>query len=211
MRDYSHIDDYIDSLVQDVYAQTPDREHMINTRNVIYQYVVGLGDCHSVLDIGCGQGMAAQVFMDIGVEYTGIGMGNDVQVCQERGLCVTEMDMSFMTFPDDSFDLLFARHVLEHSPMPLLTLMEWHRVSRQHLLLVLPDPKDYGFVGRNHYSVMTRPQARWMLRRAGWKITSAEFIDKEYRFMCVKMPIIGYEGYAQIPLSNSIYEEERDG
>ena len=42
-------------------------------------------------------------------------------------------DYNFLEYPDNSFDLVFSRHSLEHSPFPVLTLMEWYRVARDFM------------------------------------------------------------------------------
>jgi hypothetical protein len=80
------------------------------------------------------------------------------------------MDFSFLDYPDNSFDLIFSRHSLEHSPMPLLTLMEWARVGANWLGLVLPAPEWYTYKGLNHYSVMNFEQVQVMLDVAGWHV-----------------------------------------
>jgi hypothetical protein len=37
-----------------------------------------------------------------------------------------EGDFHFIDSGGEIYDLIFARHALEHSPMPILALMEWH-------------------------------------------------------------------------------------
>ena len=121
---------------------------------------------------------------------------------------VLNMDFSFLEFEDDMFDCVISRHSLEHSPMPILTLMEWHRVAKSYLCLVMPNPSKFGYVGKNHYAVMPKQQIKWLLRRAGWRILETEYTEDEFRFLCLKFPVIGYEGYAPIPLPPKIYLED---
>ena len=117
----------------------------------------------------------------------GVTLGSDAEVCLEKGYDVHRYDMSFLPFADGEFDLIFSRHSLEHSPMPLLSLMEWHRVSSQWLLLIVPDLKHFGPSGQNHYYVLTPPQWSNILNRAGWHIIWDDLSEKiEYRFMCEK-------------------------
>lgn len=210
MRNYIHIDKYLTNLVEDIYEQPEDAEHTALAKEII-DMCMPMINCKSVLDIGAGRGMCESMFKEWSMDYEGVALGNDVLEAQKLCRNVKEMDFHFLEYLDNSFELVFARHVLEHSPMPLLALFEWHRVSSKHLLLVLPAPEHYGYVGRNHYSVLPRQQARWLLRRAGWRIIGRQYTETEYRFLCEKLPVIGYEGYAEIPLLAQIYEEDRDG
>lgn len=170
MRDYSHIDQYINRLYSDIYPQPCDEGHKDSTQRVIDYWMSRMTTCKSVLDVGCGEGYAQDMFQRWGASYEGVALGEDVIVAQSLGRNVKRMDFSFLDYPDNSFDLIFARHSLEHSPMPLLTLFEWARVSRNWLGIVLPAPEWYTFKGRNHYHVMVMEQIRNLLDVAGWKV-----------------------------------------
>ena len=39
---------------------------------------------------------------------------------------------------DKSVDFVFASHVIEHVPDPIAALLEWKRVAREYLFLVVP-------------------------------------------------------------------------
>lgn len=54
--------------------------------------------------------------------------------------------------------------------MPLLTLMEWHRVAKNWLGLVLPVPEWYTYKGLNHYAVMNIEQIQTLVDVADWNI-----------------------------------------
>jgi ubiquinone/menaquinone biosynthesis C-methylase UbiE len=190
MRDYSRIDSYLNELDGDIYAQPSDPMHAAWATQVIQSWIPNLKDaCKTVLDVGCGQGFCKTIFekLGTGIIWRGVTLGEDFVKCMEKGLPVNNYDMTFLdSFADESFDLVFARHVLEHSPMPLITLMEWHRVARNWLCLVLPRPIFWSYVGLNHYAVMDTTQVMWLLSRAGWHpIWDAETTE-EYRFMCEK-------------------------
>jgi hypothetical protein len=185
-RDYIFIDKYLDELAQDVYPQPPDIEHTKLSKEVIDQWIPDL-KVKDVLDVGSGEGFCQPLFEEHGLIYKGIALGGDVGKAKEAGRNVYDFDFHFLPDGDDSWDLIFARHALEHSPMPLLALMEWHRVARYHLIVVLPKPKFWLFVGRNHYSVVTGSQARFLLDRSGWEIIEEDFDHEwEYRFLCEK-------------------------
>lgn len=170
MRNYQHIDRYITQLYSDIYEQPEDTGHTNLAQRVIDKWMSGMTSCNTVLDVGCGQGFCQAFFERWKVAYEGVAIGNDVVVAQELGRNVKRMDFNFLEYEDNSFDLIFSRHSLEHSPMPLLTLMEWARVSKNWLGIVLPAPEWYGFKGKNHYSVMTMEQIKLLLDRAGWYV-----------------------------------------
>lgn len=168
MRDYKFIDGYINKLYQDLYPQPEDEGHTRLARKVIDRWMSRMTTCRSVLDAGCGTGFCQLMFEKYGVRYEGICLGEDFVVGSNLGHNVRKMDFSFLEYDNNSFDLIFARHSLEHSPMPLLTLMEWARVSKNWLGIILPAPEWYTYVGQNHYSVMNMEQIQNLLRVSGW-------------------------------------------
>lgn len=163
MRDYKHIDRYLNTLSVDIYPQPPDPGHTAWAKDAIDRMIPGHG-IGSALDVGCGEkNFCRTFFYKHGVEWVGIDFLRD------------GIDMSFLPYPDNSFDLIFARHVLEHSPMPLITLLEWYRVSRRFLFVILPTPEHWQVHGRNHYYVLGEDNWWVLFHNAGWKI-----IDRDY-------------------------------
>jgi SAM-dependent methyltransferase len=210
MRDYRNFDLALNSLMGDLYAQPPDEGHTAWAIHALLTLGAVPQGVKNVLDVGCGQGFLKPYFEKIGGwNWTGVTIGEDFQACVDKGLTVHQADMTFLPFEDGSYDLIFARHVLEHSPHPVLTLMEWHRVSREFLLLITPAPAFWGVRGKNHYSVLEKAHLQWLLERAGWKtihewcLTTHDQVfldhsetnppaqdlparDVEYRFLCQK-------------------------
>lgn len=170
MRNWKHIDQYLNKLYGDIYPQPEDVGHTILAQKVIDTWMSRITTCHSILDVGCGTGFCQPMFEKWGVSYEGVCLGEDFITAQDLNRNVKCMDFNFLDYEDDSFDLIFSRHSLEHSPMPLLTLMEWERVATSWLGLVLPAPEWYTFKGRNHYSVMNLDQIHNLLDMAGWNI-----------------------------------------
>lgn len=168
MRNYNNVDRYLNELIGDVYAQPEDVGHTHLAQQVIDRWLSGLPSCKSVLDVGCGQGFCQGMFEKWGVQYTGVALGNDVIEAKGAGRNVDRMDYTFLEYDDSSFDLVFARHSLEHSFSPLLSLLEWHRVSKQWLGIIVPAPEHFGFKGRNHYYVLNTDQWMNLLNKAGW-------------------------------------------
>ncbi len=188
MRDYQHIELYLNTLAGDIYPQPPDPGHQAMLENICEKWLPKLTNLKSILDVGCGQGQAFPVLQRYAKRVEGVTLGSDVDICRAKGLKVKLADMSFLPYRDGEFDLIFARHVLEHSPAPLLSLMEWWRVSKQWLMLIMPDPKHYGYGGKNHYYVFIREQMDNILGQAGWRaIWRDEEEGTELRVFCEKV------------------------
>lgn len=200
MRNYQHIDRYITQLVADIYPQPPDEGHSKLAQVIIDRWMSGLPDCRSVLDVGAGQGFCQPMFEKWGTQYEGVALKEDVLLAQAAGMNVKRMDFNFLEYEDNSFDMIFSRHSLEHSWSPLLSLMEWYRVARNWLGLVVPSPDHYTHAGRNHYYVFNRAQIDNLLEQAGWRMVweHTERNDKgiamEYQLFCEKVKRPSYEG-----------------
>jgi SAM-dependent methyltransferase len=189
------IEKYLRELSSDIYPQPPDVGHTAWAVEVLEEWKTKLSSCSNVLDVGCGEAFLQTWFEELGMAYSGVCIGQDFSNAKILRKTVYEMDFHSLDFPDSHFDLLLARHSLEHSPMPLLALMEWHRVCNHVMILVLPNPSYWGWAGRNHYSVMNEEQAKFLLDRSGWKVNDYDVTREELRYFCEKVerPVPFYE------------------
>jgi ubiquinone/menaquinone biosynthesis C-methylase UbiE len=188
-RDFSKLDGYLDELQKDIYPQPLDQFHaewMLNFIKWIWSHK-DAEEIKSVLDVGCGQGDAQTFLSSFGVDtYQGVTLGDDVSVGQIKNKNVNRADFTFLPFEDKMADLIFSRHSLEHSPMPIISLMEWLRVSKKYLAIVLPNPEFWTYKGMNHYSVMPDEQIEFLLVRAGWKLIEMKADTRELWYLCRK-------------------------
>ncbi len=93
------------------------------------------------LDIGCGNGkfirdMNSLAWQFEGVEFNPIA----VDICRRAGLKVFHGDLHTAEFKDNSFDLVTARHVIEHIPDPTIFMREIARILKKRGRLVIKTP-----------------------------------------------------------------------
>ena len=135
-----------------------------------------VNDGDKVLDVGCGHGYAMDVFKKYGAEPTGITLHeDDLQKASKHD--VRYMNMSFLDFEDGHFDIVWARHCLEHSIMPFLVLTEFQRVLKKggFMYVEVPAPDTVGIneLDSNHYSVFGSRMWEYLMERAGFGIVAA--------------------------------------
>lgn len=137
-----------------------------------------------VLDVGCGTGFALADFLVKGYDAVGITLGTDYDKCKELGLPVLKQDQNWMDLPNSSFDLVFARHVLEHSIMPLWTLAEYWRVLKPGALLYVEVPCPDSWIlherNRSHHSVLGEQMWRCLMERVQFSVEPTIPVNMTY-------------------------------
>lgn len=199
---------YYDFILTQVYSEPESEYHRITTEE-IYQIMIRplkLKKTANILDVGCGTGY----FLDVMKKnkYKNVvgttGSLEDIKICEDKGHTVRREDISFLTDKDESLDFIFCRQVLEHSPFPYITLLEYNRVLKQGAKIYIETPEpgcDRNHEANpNHYSVLTDRMLMNLLVRAGFDIevsnnlesrakdkkTNKEFVEKSYGIIAVK-------------------------
>lgn len=185
-RQWQHIERYLDRLAGEVYAEPPSPNHIQLTHRSFDRFVVSHKEhVKQVLDVGCGQGSAMKLFKEAGMEVIGVTLGaDDAEACRKQGFDVRLGDQSFLDFPDGSFDLVWSRHCLEHSAMPLLTLFEYNRVLREgkYCYVEVPQPDSVHIENPNHYSLFSDRGWRNLFKRANLDLVGYTIYALPYRF-----------------------------
>lgn len=122
----------------------------------------------TILDVGSGEkdlGFTAQLDLGLG------------------------QDFHELPYSDNSFDLIWARHALEHSPMPYFALKEWQRVA-DYLLIIVPAPSKYIANYEGHYSVFADNSWRALFKKAGLKLI--KFEEGKWRHGYRQLPELRY-------------------
>jgi SAM-dependent methyltransferase len=171
---YRRLDAFLEKLRGDIYPEPPSPVHTSISRQMFTEFckLYPQAPGARVLDVGCGQGVALEIFRDAGLDPLGITLGPDAEVCRAKGLNVREMDFAFLDFPDASFDLVWCRHAIEHSVFPFFTLSELHRVLKPggalYLEVPAPDTACRHQTNPNHYSVLGKSMWLDLIRRTGF-------------------------------------------
>ncbi len=134
-----------------------------------------LADNAMVLDAGCGQAVALKHFTERKCRPVGITLNQtDLEECRKQGYTVAQMDQSFLDFEDATFDLVWARHVVEHSIFPYVTLTEFARVLKPGGMLYLEVPGAETACKHeknpNHYSILSHTMWMSLLERSGFQL-----------------------------------------
>jgi ubiquinone/menaquinone biosynthesis C-methylase UbiE len=130
-----------------------------------------------VLEIGCGLGTDGAQFAEAGADYTGVDLTEAaVDLARKRfelfdlpGKFQTE-DAENLSFPDESFDLVYSHGVLHHTPETAKAIREIHRVLRPggRAMVMLYHRGSYNY--RVNISVLRRAGARLLKSESGVKL-----------------------------------------
>ena len=131
------------------------------------------GSFKNVLDVGCGTGYAMRKFKEMGIDPIGITLDdNEYKAHKFNGYDVRVMDMSFLDFEDEEFELIWCRHSLEHSVMPYISLRELNRVlsPEGYMYVEVPSPTPPHIANPSHYSMLDDLSLQELFRRTGFKL-----------------------------------------
>jgi 2-polyprenyl-3-methyl-5-hydroxy-6-metoxy-1,4-benzoquinol methylase len=109
------------------------------------------------LDIGCGNGKFMLAMNSLGWKFEGVEFNPvAVDVCHEAGLKVFHGELRAAAYKDNSFDLITARHVIEHMPDPNNFMCEIIRILKKGGRLVIETPNSQAlgrrWFGTNWYA-----------------------------------------------------------
>lgn len=130
--EYPHVDQY-DSFAREF--RDADESFPDVTRPDIYELIDGSRQPkRKLLDLGCGYGRDLAYFNEKGFETCGIDVsGLMLSLARER---VPEDSLALGNFEDlpyesDTFDVVFSRYAIQHSPNTSAVFKEAHRVLRK--------------------------------------------------------------------------------
>ena len=178
-QEYKRFKQYMEMLHNTVYhePETPDFHNKLIdelNRQVIDPMLIPFDT--QILDIGCGSGYWMEKMREKGYDrLTGITYNDDdIAFCNEKKLHVLKNDFTFTELPDSYAGFIFCRQALEHSPFPMLTLLEFNRLLKKdgkaYIEVPAPDMDRKHEENVNHFSILGAKMWRELYRRAGFHI-----------------------------------------
>lgn len=138
-----------------------------------------------LLDIGCGNGDFLAFMSTLNWRAEGIDTDKKmIQICRGRGLQVEENTLEKQNYPDNTFDAITAKHVIEHVYDPVGFLSECLRILKPggYLVLLTPNLQSLGhklftdsWLGLEiprHITLFTLDSLRMIAQKVGLKIVS---------------------------------------
>ena len=172
-----------------IYEEGESQFHKTITSQVVTQYIdpLNLAKDTIILDLGCGPGYFLDEMKERGyTNVTGVTLSpEDIKLCESKGHKIKPYDLSFLPqsdgYYDESVDLIFLRHALEHSPYPIFSLMEYNRILKQggklYIEVPAPDGERQHEFNLNHYSILGSTQLAALLQRTGFNIDTFNTIS----------------------------------
>ena len=172
-----HLENFLSKTHRESYPEHPSEIHEKVTKDMIEEAlkIKPLDGDSTILDVGCGQGVALEIFREKKFNAVGITINQvDFDICNGKDFQVKIMDQSFLEFPAHWFDLIWCRHCLEHSIFPYFTLCMFARVLKNAGLLYVEVPTADTIChhqdNANHYSLL--PSSMWvsLFKKAGFEV-----------------------------------------
>jgi len=161
------------------------------------RYHLKQGD--KLLDIGCGRGEFLRGFIDCGVQGYGVDQSRAAErYCLEADLKTADLENEPLPYPDDYFDVVYSKSVIEHFYYPEKLVQEMRRVLKPSGLAITLCP-DWEFNYRIYFEDYTHrtPFMRSSLRDI--------FLINGFEDVCVdrfrQLPILWGLGKLLLPIA----------
>ncbi len=129
------------------------------------------------LDVGCGAGELKKLVKS---EWFGMDLFN----LENAPKSYKTGDIHDMPYMNNTFDIVFCNHVLEHVLSPYVSIMEMGRVIKHDGDLIIGVPILPYFQCSEHIYMLTEKSWEWMISMCGIKIIKSINYDHSVMFHC---------------------------
>lgn len=178
---------------ENIHVSNPVNSHYELTMEEFYVFFKTIKDKISgnkMLDVGCRDSYHKKHFKKLGLSWKGIDLKPDTQE-------VDVGDMNKLPYDNESFDLIFCCHSLEHNETPIQALREMHRVLKPNgwIFISMPSPCKQQIIDGDddHISVLTPDQLLKLLKYTGFEEYKTKLqyenitMDRNYNVLGVGM------------------------
>ena len=152
-----------------------DRQLIVtsNKTNVLVRIIGARTRPTKVLVVGCGDGREAGILArEFSAETVGIDIGADFEfdIAGSRPAELLTMDAQALEFEDNSFDLAYSFHALEHIPDPRRALREMRRVLSPGGTFLIGTPNKSRLIGYMGSAAPINDRIRWNINDLGARL-----------------------------------------
>lgn len=128
-----------------------------------------------VLDLGCGDGHTVKILQELLPNANIIGLTANEEEAKDNSndaLQITFGDAHNLPFADSFFDVIYARHVLEHCIAPFIAISELNRVLSLggQAIIAVPENNEWADSYPDHYSVLSQSMWEKLFTQCGFTI-----------------------------------------
>lgn len=139
----------------------------------------------SVLDIGCGEGVHSDIFLNAGKEVSAIDIGESPYFKRNKSKIKTIIgDFNEYCF-EETFDCVWCCHVLEHQPNPNLFLKKVHSILKEDGVLCITVPPAKQKIVGGHVTLWNAGLLLYNLVIAGFDCSEAEVMRYGYNISVI--------------------------
>lgn len=134
----------------------------------------------TILDVGCGSGVTASLFKDMGFRVRGIDISSkSLRLASEKGIDVDLVNLEYDEI-SGQYDVILCLEVLEHLFDPLGALIKMKGCLKLNGQMILSLPNEFHIVrrlqilvGQQDFSRHDWPHLRFFDRRAAFRLADA--------------------------------------
>ncbi|MEA3571283.1 methyltransferase domain-containing protein [Paenibacillus phoenicis] len=128
-----------------------------------------------VLDLGCGDGQTSRMLQELLPNAKVYGLTankEEAETNSDDQLKIVFGDAHHLPFEDNFFDVVYARHVLEHCIAPYIAIKELNRVLSLggQVVIAVPENNEWADSYPDHYSVLSKTMWEKLFVQCGFKV-----------------------------------------